>query len=202
MKKLVLIFVMIFSLGTMAQENQRTENWFDFPDKHTLDSPRLIKVQHNLFIDPFGKAPDGSGGRQFGYKFTAIMGWGYLEPSVSAFPQLKDGYIDFANTFGINWHMFRTTAIRYYAGYRLGLEWRPKRGGTPFPFMGMTLGADLTVITFKSGTSIYIGGEIWVDHRSSQHDDFYGDSTGYDGGTIFTNSQAKENGRINLGFRF
>jgi len=203
MKKLVLILAVLLTTLTFAQENQRTKNWFDFPDETTLESKRLIRVQHNLFIDPFGQAPNGRGGRQFGYKFTAIMGWGYIEPSVSTFPQLEDGHFDFATTFGINWHMFRTTAIRYYGGLRLGLEWRPEGGMTPHPMIGLALGADLTLITFKdSNTSIYIGGEVWVDHRASQHDDHYGDSTGYDGGTIFTNSQAKENGRINLGFRF
>lgn len=202
--KLVASFVILFLASAMLYnaeaQNQRTENWFDFPDRETLNSKRTVKVQYNLFIDPFGEAPNGRGGRQFGFEAAVIMGGIYVAPSVSWFPQLEDGYFDAVVSIGMTWHMFRTTAIRYYGGVRIGGEWRET--SVPFGILGATLGADLRLITFKGGSSLYIGGEVWVDHRASQADQFYGDSTGYDGGTIFTNSQAKENGKIKLGFRF
>lgn len=197
MKKLVILLLLVcFSL---TAQNQRTETWFDFPNRETLDSPRLIVVQHNLFIDPLGKAPNGRGGRQVGYKFTAIMGWGYIEPSISMFDQLEGGYMDVVVTLGLNWHMFRTTMIRYYGGLRLGREFRELGD---YEMAGLALGADLTIVTFSNGSSIYIGGELFVDHRESQRDQFYGDSDGYEKGLIFTNPLSQENGRINLGIRF
>lgn len=197
MKKLVLI--LLLGCFSLVAQNQRTETWFDFPNEETLDSSRLIVVQHNLFIDPLGKAPNGRGGRQFGYKLTAIMGWGYIEPSVSTFPQLTDGYTDVVVTLGINWHMFRTTAIRYHGGFRLGREFR---GGDGYEIAGMALGADLRLFAFRGGSSLYIGGELFVDHRESQENQFYGDSDAYKEGLIFKNPLSQENGIIKLGIRF
>jgi hypothetical protein len=199
MKKLILILLLAFCFNVVAQ-NERTETWFDFPNSQTLKSNQTINIQYNLFIDPFGTAPNGRGGRQVGFEFTAIMGGVYVAPSISIFPQLEDGYVDLVGTVGMNWHMFRTTAIRYYTGLRIGFEFRGEF--TPHPMLGASLGADLKIITFKDGTSLFIGGEVWVDHRASQADQFYGDSTGYDGGVIFTNSQTKENGKIKIGVRF
>lgn len=202
MKNLLFILLMVVTLSSFSQ-NQRTETWFDFPDRHTLNSKRTVKVQYNLFIDPLGTAPNGRGGRQVGVETVIIMGGFYVAPSFSTFPQLEDGYTDVVVSVGMTWHMFRTTAIRYYGGLQLGREWRPRaeaKGG--YEMAGMVLGADLRLITFKGGQSLYIGGELNVLHRESQEDGRYGDSTGYDGGIIFTNSQARENGKLKIGFRF
>ena len=196
---IMIIVATLFSLSVLCQ-NQRTETWIDFPNRTTLNSSKSVRVQYNLFIDPLGKAPNGRGGRQVGAEMTVIMGGFYVSPSISTFPQLEDGYVDAVGTIGVNWHMFRNTIIRYYSGVRLGYEWRGD--STPHPLIGASLGADLTLITFKDGTSLYLGGEVWVDHRASQADQFYGDSSGYDGGIIFTNSQAKENGKIKIGISF
>jgi hypothetical protein len=200
MKSLVLTLMVMYTLSSFSQwGGERTSTWFDFPDSKTLDSPRLIRVQHNLFIDPLGKAPSGRGGRQLGYEFTAIMGLGYIAPSISTFPQLEDGYTDVIVTVGINWHMFQTTLIRYYGGYRNGLEFR---GDAHYNVMGMSLGADVQIYKFSDGSSIHLGGELWVDYRASQDNKWYGDSDAYKEGLIFTNPMTQENGKLKIGYRF
>lgn len=194
MKNLVLVLALMVSLTAFPQwGGERTDTWFDFPNSETLNSSRAIRVQHNIFIDPLGKAPNGRGGRQFGYEFTAIMGGIYVAPSVSLFPQLEDGYLDFVTTVGVNWHMFNTTLIRYYSGFRMGFEWRYEWSSTPYPMLGFSLGADVKVYTFNNDTSIYIGGEIWSDMRSSQDPQFYGGSDG---------NLWRNNGKLKIGFRF
>lgn len=195
MKKLfTTIIVLMISLSSFAQwGGERTETWLDFPNRETLNSKRTIRVQHNIFIDPFGKAPNGRGGRQFGYGFTAIMGGIYIAPSISLFPQLEDGYFDLVTTVGINWHMFNTTLIRYYSGFRMGLEWRYEASGTPYPILGFSAGADIKIYTFNDDSSIYFGGEVWSDARASQDPQFYGGSDD----NIWRN-----NGKLKIGYRF
>lgn len=200
MKKLILTVVMMIGLSSTAQiGNQQTDTWFDFPNRETLGSKNLISMQYNVFIDPFGKAPNGRGGRQIGIEATALMGWGYIAPSLSTFQQLEDGYTDAVVTFGVNWHMFRTTAVRYYTGFRLGGEFRG--GGSPYPLVGLSAGFDVRLITFSNNVSLYIGCEAWADHRSALDDQFYGDSTNYNGGTIFTDYKTRENGKFKIGIR-
>jgi hypothetical protein len=192
MKKLVLILMLIAPIISFSQiGGERTDTWFDFPNNQTLNSPRTIRVQHNLFVDPLGKAPNGRGGRHFGYEFTAIMGGIYVAPSISWFPQLEDGYMDIVGTVGINWHMFRTTLIRYYSGFRMGGEWRETK--VPHPILGFSLGADIKIYTFPNDSSIHLGAEVWSDWRASQHPQFYGGSDG---------NIRRDNGKLKVGFRF
>ena len=198
MKTTFIMSLIFFSFQiTQAQENQQTTTWLSFPNKTTLNAPRLIKVQYNIFVDPTGKAPNGAAGRHMGFKMTAIMGGLFVEPSLSTFPQLEDGYTDFVTTVGLNWHMFRTTALRYYTGLRAGIAFRE---GT-HALIGFALGADLSLITLETGQTLYLGAEVFTDYRTDLQDQFYGDSTNYKGGTIFTNSAVRENGIIKLGIR-
>lgn len=195
MKKLLTALVLLISLSSFAQwGGERTETWIDFPNSYTLDSRRTVRVQHNFFIDPFGESPTGEAGKQFGYEFTAIMGGIYVAPSISLFPQLEDGYFDAVGTVGINWHMFKTTLIRYYTGLRMGLEWRYENSSTPYPIIGFSAGVDIKIYTFNNGTSIHFGGEVWRDARASQDPQFYG---GASDKNIWRN-----NGKLKIGFRF
>lgn len=192
MKKLLVFGLLLLSLLCSAQwGGEYTRNWLEFPNSETLNSSRTVRVQHNIFIDPMGTAPNGRGGRQFGYEFTVIMGGIYVAPSVSTFPQLEDGYTDVVGTVGVTWHMCHTTLVRYYSGLRIGYEFRG--GSIPHPLIGASLGADIKVYTFYNDSSVYIGGEVWVDYRASQAKQFYGGSDG---------NMERRNGKLKLGYRF
>lgn len=203
MKNLLVLMVLFMVSTTNAQifgdrGVQQTDSWFSTPTKETLDSPNLIRLQHNLFIDPTGKPPHGGGGRQFGYEMTALMGWGSISPSISTFPQLKDGYTDLVVSFEFNFHMFNTTLIRYHAGPRLGFIFR---GSNQYPLIGFGAGADIVVYQFPNQkTTILLGGKFYMDWREDQEDQFYGDSSvkrwhGLDHRLVGT-------GVLYLGFRF
>lgn len=203
-KRFLVLLVLLIGFNVQAQifgdrGVQQTDTWFSTPNRETLDSENLIKTQHSFFIDPFGKPPHGDrGGRQFGYEFTALMGWGSISPSISTFPQLVDGYTDIVVNFEVNFHMFKTTLIRYHAGPRLGFVFR---GGKTYPLFGFRVGADIVVYKFPSdGPMIVLGGNLFADWREDQEDQFYGDSSverwhGLDHRIV-------TNGTLYLGFRF
>ena len=204
MRNFITVLLLTFTM-LVAGQNQRTYSFFRFPDKETLGNNRLVKAQYSVWVDTFGEAPNGRGGRHFGVEMTAIMGlnktaWFYIAPSLSSFPQLEDGYLDVVVSIGTNWHMFNTTAIRYYTGIRLGHVWR--KGWTPHPLIGLSAGLDVRLKTFRNKTSIHLGGELFADYRSDQADGKYGDSDAHDVGVIFTNSQVVESGRFKLSFWF
>ena len=196
--------ILIFFTSLALSQNQWTKHFFSFPSNHTLNTRNLLRVQHNFWVDPFSEVPNSEvSGKHFGYEMTMIMGvnraaFFYVAPSISAFPQLKDGYYDFVTSLGINWHMFHTTAVRYYAGGRLGLI---RRGDVTFPLMGLSAGFDVTLVTFENrqGVSLYLGLEGFVDRRG---DLMYGRYGGSYEGLIFTSDQVRENGRVKFGVRF
>lgn len=204
---LLILAIILLTNKALAQEPERTETFFSYPTAYSLGSKNSMRIQHNIFIDPFGKPPNGGNGRQKGYEINLIMsgalGGIYVGASISKFDQLENGYTDVFLHAGITFHMFHTTGIRYYIGGRGGKEWRPREeNSSGYTVAGLTTGMDITIWTMNNGNSLYLGLESNSDYRVAQQDRNYGDSDVSKKSFIFTNSAVTINNRIRIGFSF
>ncbi|MGR3218494.1 MAG: hypothetical protein ACUZ8H_01570 [Candidatus Anammoxibacter sp.] len=178
MKKALISLALMTIISASAQSP-----WFEFIDREY--------TQMTFMVDP--TLTDK--GAQIGIDIQKIMLWGFAGVSFSHYAALEPSYTDMVGFGGVNFHMFRNDRIRYYGGFRLGMNWR---GQSVYPLIGLVCGIDIRLNSTKYRTGLYIGGRLWVDHREDQKNQFYGDDTAYNPGIIFSGPLSQENGAITI----
>ena len=130
---------------------------------------------------------------QIGAEFTFLMYWGWVSGGISYF-DLTPSYTDIIAAGGVNIHLFNYNRIRYYAGPRIGIEFREGNG---HPLAGAVLGFD-----WEATEHFIIGARIWGDYRSSQDNQFYGDDNAYEKGLILNNPMTTENSAVVISYKW
>ena len=183
MKKLLLIT--FFAIGMTANAQwinfiSGEEDRFQFTVWTDIYSAIHEKEKNNVNLMP-----------HTGVEMTYVIGAPFISLSVSYF-DLDPDYFDYVFSTGINWEMFGYEKIRYYGGGRIGVEYREKN---PNPLAGLVIGMEWELVD-----GFAVGFRLWVDHRESQDDGKYGDSSSYEPGMIFTSPNSQENSAITFSF--
>ena len=173
MKKLLIIVAVI--LGINSTQAQSFFKWND--NEETFISLRLDPT----FDDK---------GFQIGAEITKELLWGWVSMGISHYEELTPSYTDIVGSGGINFHLFNTDAVKYYAGTRIGTLLRE---GNPFPLVGFVVGIDI-----KLFDNISLGLRAFPDYRGDQAKPMYG---GKKDNLIWNNDNVVENGEILLTFR-
>lgn len=139
-----------------------------------------------LFVSAWVDPTFDDKGFQFGADITKEMEWFFLSASMSTYPELEDGYVDLVFTPGLAFNFFENQNFTLYGGGRVGAI---LRGGDPYGILGMSFRLQV-----KIWKELYAGIMLWVEHRSDQEDNAYGDSDGYQPGIIFKGPLTQENG--------
>src|SRR5690606_7093113 len=173
MKKLLIIVVVI--LGINSTQAQSFFKWNE--NEETFISLR---------IDP----TFDDRGFQIGVELMKELEWGYASLGVSHYEELTPSYTDIVSSFGLNFHLFNTDAIKYYVGPRLGVLFRE---GNPFGLVGVVVGTDI-----KLFDNISLGLRAFPDYRADQDKPMYG---GTKDNYIWKNDNVVENVEVLLTFR-
>ena len=135
-------------------------------------------------------------GAQVGVEITKELLGGWVSGSISYYEALTPDYKDIVASGGINFHLFNYDGIKYYTGPRVGFVFRD----TDFVFhalVGAVAGFDI-----KITPTIRAGARVWVDYRTDQHNDFYGDSDAFESGPLgIKNPMMQENYAFVLSFK-
>ncbi len=152
----------------------------------------------SIYVDP----TFNDKGFQVGLEISKTWSWGFASAAASTYETI--GYFDLVGTFGLNWHMFNTDLIRYYAGFRGGAIFRNSddRGHTHFGMGGGVMGFDIRLTRWNADSHVFVGFRGWIDYREDQKNRFYGDSDAYVRGLITNNPLLQENGAIVFSFSF
>jgi len=171
MKKTILIILLATGVTAQAQ-------WISLPKQESF--------QFTVWTDIISAINEEILPPHIGVEVT-YSGGGFVSLGISYF-DLTPAYFDITVSGGINLNLFNFDRVRYYAGGRIGVEFRE---GNPHPLVGAVLGFD-----WKATDNFTIGLRAWVDYRASQDNQFYGDDTAYISGIIIDNPMTQENGAI------
>jgi len=145
------------------------------------------RFQFTVFTD-IGSAIEEETIPHTGVEITYIPGAIYISGSLSYF-DLDPSYTDWIFSTGININLFNYQPIRYYLGPRIGVAFRAKEG---FPLAGGVAGLEWEI----ADSGFAIGYRFWIDYRTDQEDQAYGDSSAYERGWFTNNSKLQENGAV------
>jgi len=175
MKKTILIIILAIGFTANAQ-------WISLPEEESF--------QFTTWIDVVSAINEEITPPHTGIEIT-YMGGGFVSLGISYF-DLTPAYFDITGSGGINLNLFNFDRVRYYAGGRIGVEFRESN---PYPLVGAVLGFD-----WKATDNFSIGLRGWFDYRSSQDNQFYGDDSAYQSVLIIDNPMTQENGAIVLNY--